>query len=583
MSAARRAAALAALLCAGPPVWAAGGSGGILLQQPFGPRPFALGQAYSALGDDAFAMAHNPAALARLRESQAALQMIQGISDVKLGYGVFATPLSPTQAFGAALGYLDAGKIEIYDNSTRLIGTSNLQRDLLVELGYAQGMPLASGRLSLGASAKLLRSHIVEEMSATAYAGSFGLHYERPALGGTGSLALVAANLGPAVKYSGGAATGQSDPLPMSVKAGAGLSRDAFEGDRIAIGLEYTRVFYDDESFPALGVEYTYKNLATLRLGQRFGESLGGLRMGMGLQIKGASIDYALGLMESFNHVHHMSVTYRFFLPGISYRKEAVDGFESFLRRVKDLIAEERYFDAVEELHRLEALAPRRREVLELGANIFQTMQSMLDDSLWSRSVPRRDAYARAFKAYQEPNWKEAASWLAEALKAEPSSEEIPQYLQNARFQADQERKQTDLRQKARIGTLFELANKAYEAGESDRALKIVDEILRLGPYQPAESLGYRITQAKKAPLRRRAPAPRAEAVDAAPRPSAEDVKRAERLYYEGLRLYLENNPETAMEKLSEGLRLDPHNDSLRDSLESIQKGLAAPRGGGRP
>ncbi|MEK7389734.1 MAG: PorV/PorQ family protein [Elusimicrobiota bacterium] len=580
--------ALCVMAHAGRPASASSGrAGGLLLQQPFGPRAFALGSAYSALGDDAFAMAYNPASLARLRESQVALQMIQGLETVKLGYGAFATPLSPSQAFGAAVGYLDAGRFDIYDDSSRLIGSSSLQRDMALELGYASGFPVPLGRLNAGASIKLLRSRVADEMNATAYAGSIGLNVERPALGGAASLALVAANVGPPIRYSGGAASEGSDPLPLTAKVGLGLSRAAFDGDRVALAVEYARVFYDDESFTACGLEYAYKDTVMLRVGQRFGESLGGPRLGIGVRVKGAAIDYALGLMQSVNHVHQLSVNYRFFLSAIRYRRES-EGLHAYLRRVNDMILEERYFDAAAEVSRLRALDPRGQEILALNEKITRAVSAILEGKLGSQSPHRRDAYALAFEAYEQKQWTHAVDRLVEASVVEPANEEIVKYLQKARAKAEQERAQTDLRQKARIGTLFEFANTAYDEGDMERSLKIIEEILRLGPYQPAESLRQRIARSLKdnakslAAPSSRPPASRAQA--AAPAPSAEDIHRAEELYYEGLRQYAENNPESAMKSLREGLRLDPRNDSLRQSLESIEKSLDVPRrDGGRP
>ena len=82
------------LLLACASSWASIGraGGGPLFQAPFGARPFAMGQAYAAYGDDLFGMSYNPATLGRLKDSQVAAQLSQIPVDIPKSSTRPATP-----------------------------------------------------------------------------------------------------------------------------------------------------------------------------------------------------------------------------------------------------------------------------------------------------------------------------------------------------------------------------------------------------------------------------------------------------------------------------------------------------------
>jgi tetratricopeptide (TPR) repeat protein len=153
------------------------------------------------------------------------------------------------------------------------------------------------------------------------------------------------------------------------------------------------------------------------------------------------------------------------------------------------------------------------------------------------------------------------------SLKAEPGNDEIRRALEAIKKRVGDQRQQMLLQQQARTGILFELANQAFESGDQARAKRILDEILRLGPYQPAESLKKRMSaQAVKKP------APKPVAATGRPSPSSDDIARAENFYYEALRRYAENDLEGAIRQLHAATALNPDSEVLKNSLETIQK-----------
>ncbi|MBI4376380.1 MAG: PorV/PorQ family protein [Elusimicrobia bacterium] len=542
----------------------AGETGAVLFQQAFGARPLAMGQAYAAIGDDAFAMVYNPATLARLRDSQAATQFTRSIGDTRLGYLALATPLNERQALGLNLAYLDAGKAEIFDDAGISARTVSAQRDLLVQSGYAHAFEGTRGRVNFGVAAKALRSVLAEEMHGTAYAADLGSVLEWRWLGGLFCAGASISNIGPAVSYSGGIADGsQSDPLPLTSRLGLGFVKDVLGSDKISAAIQIDRVLHDDSLFKAFGLEYNYRNVGSLRAGYRLGQDLGNLTFGLGLAFKGVSFDYSMALVQTFENIQHFSLAYRFNIPGIRYAKQpGPDALAALVREAESDIQEDRFFAAAEKLDRLQAGFPNSNEALSLS----QRINGEIDSILLAGSGGRDFNYAQAFRHYQQGRWTDAL----EALESDPTPHpEAGRYADKIRAKLRDQERQERLQQQARNGKLFELATQAYESGDVQRALKIVEEILRVGPYHPAQSLKRRIRSEAHRPM---VPAPAPRQAPAQAPVSSRNAALAERYYYEALRNYAKNNIKTAIQNLQEGLRLNPDSEMLKNTLRHLEK-----------
>ena len=561
---------LLTVLCAASVRGETGRAGAILFQQPFGARPFALGQAYSALGDDVFGLSYNPAILSRLPDSQVATQFVQSVTSAKLGYVGFATPLNPANALGVSVGYLDTGAADIFDASGSRVGQVTIERDFLLQLGYARSFMLGAGRLHLGASPKIMRSVLVNEVTATAYAADVGALYERPLGPGRASLAVVMANMGPGIRYSGGIASGsQTDPLPLTSKIAASYTRPAFLSDSIALGITIDRVFPDDEIHAGLGGEYVYHGICALRAGYRFAQDTGGLTFGTGVKFSKIALDYSFGLVQSLSHIHHISLTYHFTIPGIEYTAAAaaaVTPMESLSKDVREAIAHRRWFEAMDSISKLEGFFPGSASIAQLRQDIFASVHRRQQEA----TLDAPDPYAAAFLRWQDGAWEDVVRFLSAAKAAEPGNDEIRRYLERARRRLTDIKERKKLEEQARYATLFELASQAYEAEDLNRARRILQELLSIGSYQPARSLLHKIEIAQRTRPSIRPP------VVAAPVAPTTNPAKAEALYYEALRQYAGNEPERALSSLTEALKLDPANPNVRNTLDRLQRELRA-------
>ena len=560
---------------------ASGATSGLLFKQPFGARPFALGQAYAALGDDIFALSYNPASLSRLRESQAATQFTQSIADARMGYLGVASPLSPNQALGLSVKYLDLGKAEIFDGNGNSVRTVTAQREYEAQLGYAHSFSLNRGILHLGTAGKILQSAIADEARGGAYAADFGALYEIPRRNDSLLMGLAVSNLGTRVKYTGGLASGsEADPLPLTTRFALGYVRDVFASDRVALGAEIDRVFYDDTMTQGLGIEYDYHRFCALRLGYRAGQDSGGLSMGVGLRVKDLSVDYALGLRQTFNSIQQVSLKYGFTIPGIRYAPDGpASPIETMVKKGQKSIDEKRFFDAAVELERLKTFFPDAHEIGPLRTQIQRETETILIQG----AIAPRYEYALGFQNFERHLWKEAVDNLEIAAQQEPNNREIQIYLAQAKSRLENASRQMKLQMQARIATLLELANGAFNQKEYMRARRITEEILRLGPYQPAADLKRRIETATAEPKTLPRSAPPAAAVFPAARATREEMGRAEDFYYDALRDYADNRLEDAIRKLRQGLKLNPASETLKNTLNGMEKELQKLRQSGAP
>ncbi len=541
-----------------------GQAGGLLLSQKFGARPYALGEAYSALGDDSFAMSYNPATLARLQRSEVATQYVKSVADTRLGYAAVATPLSPYQAFGLGVAFMDVGKADIFDANGNLTDTVSAQKDFLLELGYAHRFSIASGDLNLGVGGKLFKSTVFNAVSAQVFSLDVGALYDRPAFGGRWMAAAVASNLGPGVRYSGGLATGDSsDRLPTTARFATAHSQPTLASDTLNLAAEFGRNFADGGFSESFGVEYSYRGLCAARLGYSLGHGKG-FHFGLGITIKDLGVDYAMGLVSEIGNTQQMSLSYKFSIPGIRYNASMPPSpLETMVRQAKENLSRDECLDAGAQLVRMQAFFPNSREIIRLKKAIADLVEADLQSGLGSA----RALYGEGCRAYSTGRWQEAVDALSASLRINPQNAEVSRYLDDARERLGKQRVQNKLELDARTGTLFDLAYQASTQGDFDRALRIIGEILTIVPYQPAVSLKTQI-EAQRAKSRAR-PAAAGTRVSA---PSGADVEKAEVLYWQGLRHYQENDIDKALSDLREGLRLNPESANLKSTLDIIEK-----------
>src|SRR5882672_468327 len=99
-----------------------GTEGAAFLELPVGARPAAMGSAYSALAEDAYAPTWNPAGLAFLDSAQLAAMHMVYLESTSYEYGSFGLPLGHGRGIGVAIQYFRPGSITGLDANENPIG-----------------------------------------------------------------------------------------------------------------------------------------------------------------------------------------------------------------------------------------------------------------------------------------------------------------------------------------------------------------------------------------------------------------------------------------------------------------------------
>ena len=194
------------------------GQAGSFLRIGLGPRAKGLGDAYTAVADNAYAPYYNPAGLAFIRSREAALSYGLLSFDRTFTYAGFARPLPPQAGF--AIGVLQSG---FKDSDVRLsngetTGENIEDTQYTVFLGFGIRF---TDKFAIGITPKLIYSKVYD-VSASSVGVDFGAMYKPlPRL----TLGFAVHELGQSLDYSRDASgfgnEKTSDELPRVTKLGA--------------------------------------------------------------------------------------------------------------------------------------------------------------------------------------------------------------------------------------------------------------------------------------------------------------------------------------------------------------------------
>jgi hypothetical protein len=261
-----------------------------------GAKQAAMGEAYSALADDALAGYYNPAGLAFHDKTLKNLQFMHTKWLPQLAEDMFFEYLGYSQYaegwghFAFNIAFLNAGEqYRTSEHSAEVIGTFD-SFDLVASGSYGA---MIKDNLSLGITLKGIYSNLGEQGQGgegkgigSSFAFDFGCFYRTSIKNLT--LSAVIHNLGPKISYVD---VTQADPLPLNLVVGSAyipidkeLSKLTFVFDiykplvrRHGSAIEALyKAWYDDDEDEfkqmdfRLGTEYVYNNFLALRLGYTY-------------------------------------------------------------------------------------------------------------------------------------------------------------------------------------------------------------------------------------------------------------------------------------------------------------------------
>jgi len=308
-----------------------GTAGAQFLKIGMGARYASLGNAATAMVDDAYSLYWNPAALAIISKSEVAFTSVDWIEDVNLSHLAFAYAWQPGLSIGFGLSVLSVGDMEV---------TTIEEPDGTGQYFDANSMALTAGiskrltdRFMFGVNFKYVSERISEE-TATGFCFDFGtlLYTGFKSL----RMGMSISNLGPELKFEGNELNQALNPdednpnqddvqyvynldgydLPLTFRVG--LAYDLMDDSRNRWTLAADAQDPNDNIGQfSLGSEYSYNNTFQLRGGYKFNNEEEGLSLGAGVNLSPTEstimvFDYAWGDFGRLQSTHRFSLSLKF-------------------------------------------------------------------------------------------------------------------------------------------------------------------------------------------------------------------------------------------------------------------------------
>jgi hypothetical protein len=319
---------LVAALCAAPARAAEepGTTALPVLQLPMGARAMGMAGAFSAVATDATALWYNPAGLARLNAQEVSFGAVAGAGETDIQNFAYGGPLPLSgisgngyTSIGANLLYARSGTIEVNtlapNGSLAQSRSIDAGSDLVFSGGYAEragtmGWETRDSSLTLdhyvGVGGKFIRSTLVEQYTATTFAGDLGYLLHIPEAGW--SYGASVQNAGGRIRYNQ-----DPDPLPLIFRTGAAWQGGVPSVHNVLAAIDGDYVLQEKRWHLQLGGEYFWQRMYGVRMGYQIHREDGGLTFGMGLRWRGRYLlDYAWAMGGELGATHRFTFTWRF-------------------------------------------------------------------------------------------------------------------------------------------------------------------------------------------------------------------------------------------------------------------------------
>jgi len=274
-----------------------------------GARGIAMGEAYSAVSDDAFSLYWNPAGLAKIPRLSFGSMYSQYVQDISYGSAFYAQRVNDDSVAGAGVRYQDLGKITKTDISGNEVGQFH-PSNFVAELGWGQSLYDLSDsdvKIDMGVTARWIHSVIIEH--AEGFGADLGVQTKFFGSLWPYDLAAVLQNMGSGQKFDI-----VRNTMPLQGKFGGALRPLPELLVSAELGLPA-----GNQPYGAAGMEYTLEIQKDIKTMLRFGLNsrnipdlgiLSALSAGVGLTISDFTFDYAFTAQGLLGQTHQLSVSF---------------------------------------------------------------------------------------------------------------------------------------------------------------------------------------------------------------------------------------------------------------------------------
>lgn len=356
-----------------------GTTGANFLKLQLSPRAIGMGEAFTAVADDAYALSWNPAGLAQLTASELVFTHTQHIQNITEQHASIAVPTRYGGTWAGGVSYLGMGSFDSFDAAGNRSGQISAS-DTAMSVGYGSkipGWPTHVVTLACGATLQWVQERL-DTVTARAFAADLG------ALAHPGAwtapwlqrlqVGLAVKHLGTALKFDRDAA-----PLPRVVNIAAAYPVSLW-GSRSWLSLE-TAFPRDHVSFISGGLEYWVREVLALRVGFRSQQDIGsGVRAGLGVKVHLWQLDYAFAGLGDLGQTHRVGLALHFSNEGDVRFSRLGAGRQAFEQGMR-YMAEGRYAEAILAFDQALEADPQYPRALEMMIETHERLKPMVSEA----------------------------------------------------------------------------------------------------------------------------------------------------------------------------------------------------------
>ena len=284
---------LSVVLPAGAHAGDVGEAGALFLRAGMGARAAGVGEAFTAVAEDASSIYWNPGAMSAVLGTNLLFMHNEFFQSIRLEQAAL-THETDFGTFGLSFTGLYMGEMDRYEDTPSAVPLGTFSAyDVSFAIGYSRYL---LPNLSAGITAKWIYENI-DESTAKGYAFDAGL-YHISRLRGV-KFSAVVTNLGPPLQFEDDRFVGEEFDLPRSAKLGVSYERrlPSVKGGILAV---LDVMFPNDGGTKQhIGAEYNYLGRLFVRGGYKAGYDSQGATFGVGVTYRKFTLDYAVLLISN--------------------------------------------------------------------------------------------------------------------------------------------------------------------------------------------------------------------------------------------------------------------------------------------
>ncbi len=296
----------------------AGSASNLFLRSQISPRAAAFSGAFTAVSNDESALFYNPAGLANVYRGAVGFSHVQWFEDIRMDNVIFSYNYDRRLGWAVSVSHLWMPPLEGKDRFGQPTGEVNVSSSL-VQLGFGYKVHPS---FYIGLGIKYFNDRLAD-VSADGMAIDFGIFVHTFLRGLT--LGVSVQNIGGTIQYDVA-----KEKIPWVLRGGL-----AYMVSNTGLQLSFDAVrAVDTDIYYAFGMEYNFRNMLALRLGNQFqSEKTLAPTFGTGFQIAGKyTVDYTFYTHNDLGATHRIGFTWRFDTPAsryVGYRHKTISKTKS--------------------------------------------------------------------------------------------------------------------------------------------------------------------------------------------------------------------------------------------------------------